>query len=57
MFDVNMNVSAASYSGSGRPRYPGGLLPNGLSTIHGQVSGLKGQFIPANKPLWTKTWI
>lgn len=46
MFDVNMNMSAASYSGSGRPRYPGGLLSNGLSTIHAQVSGLKRQFIP-----------
>lgn len=43
-FDVNMNPTDVSISGCGAAR-PGGIFPNGLSTIQAQVSGFKGQFI------------
>lgn len=55
-FDVNMNTTAASLSGSDGG-HPEGILPNGLSTIQGQVSGFKGQFIPTNKSMWKLAWM
>uniref|UniRef100_A0A8D3BET0 Replication protein A 32 kDa subunit-like n=1 Tax=Scophthalmus maximus TaxID=52904 RepID=A0A8D3BET0_SCOMX len=40
VYDVNMNT-VASWSGSSGSGHPKGVLKNGLSSIQGQVSGLK----------------
>lgn len=55
VYDVNMNTTAASLSGSGGG-CPEGILSKGLSTIQGQVSGFTGQFIP-NKLMCKMTWM